>query len=140
MRGGGRWGARPPEFYVHADGRLVTVPGRVAYQLDRLLDLNALRSRVRGEDPELDAVLVALRLAAMVAVSEDGQPTRTLPDPDASLPWLTTQAAADRLDVDPRTVRRACQEGRLPARRAGRSWVVSREALEQYAAQRDRVA
>jgi len=51
---------------------------------------------------------------------------------------LTLQDAADALGVHYMTVYRYVRLGVLPASRAGRSWVVRREDLERYAAERQR--
>lgn len=125
---------RPPSAYVHAGGAVVIVPGRVAAQLDRLLDLTRLRIAVRGQDPETDAVLVALRTAALAwRQSAGGLPDRTTADP---LPaWITTSQTADLLGVDPRHVRRLAAAGRLTARQLPTgTWLVERESAEHYRA------
>lgn len=125
---------RPPSAYVHGDGAVVVVPGRVAAQLDRLLDLNRVRVAVRGQDPETDAVLVALRTAALAwRASAGGLPERTSADPMPA--WITTSQTADLLGVDPRHVRRLAVLGRLAGRQLpSGTWLVERESAEHYRA------
>ncbi|WP_436785782.1 helix-turn-helix domain-containing protein [Yinghuangia sp. YIM S10712] len=126
---------RPASAYVHGDGAVVIVPGRVAAHLDRLLNLNRLRIEVRGQDPETDNVLVALRLAALAWRSAGGLPDRTSPDPMP--PWITTGQAAELLAVDPRHVRRLITTGRLTARQLpSGAWLIDRETVEHYRAAR----
>jgi len=123
---------RPPTSYVHGlDGPVVIVPGRAAAWLDSRLNLRALRTAVRGHDPEVDAVLVALGVAAAAwRQSVVGTDQRTPAEP-APL-WLTTREAADRLDVTDRAVRRALAEQRLNGRRTNGGWLVDRESVEHY--------
>jgi len=133
--------ARPPTAYVHGiDGPVVVVPGRVAALLDNLVDLTRLRIDVRGQDPELDAVLVALRTAALAwRASAGGLPDRTPADPLP--PWISAGQTAELLGVDPRHVRRLATTGRLTGRQLGdRTWLIERESAEHYRATRTRAA
>ena len=43
---------------------------------------------------------------------------------------LSTDEAAALADLTARGIRRACQEGRLPAAKVGRSWRIDREDFE----------
>lgn len=131
---------KPPptaSAYVHGvDGPIVIVSARVAAQLDRLLNLTRVRVDVRGQDPELDAVLLGLRVAAMAwRQSATGHTERTSPDPMP--PWITTTQAADLLHVDPRHIRRLAAAGHLEARQIpGGSWLIERESVAHRAARR----
>jgi excisionase family DNA binding protein len=44
---------------------------------------------------------------------------------------LNTDEAAERLDVTKHQVRVLIREGKLPAQKIGRDWVIAEEALEQ---------
>ena len=45
---------------------------------------------------------------------------------------LTIADAAARLGIDPSRVRRLIREGRIPARRFGRAWVIAEADLNAY--------
>lgn len=47
---------------------------------------------------------------------------------------LTVEQAAAELQVNPETVRRQLSMGRLPGRKVGSTWRLSRRALESYLA------
>ncbi|MFE2110368.1 helix-turn-helix domain-containing protein [Kitasatospora sp. NPDC059463] len=127
---------RTPAAYIHGlDGPVVLIPARIAAWLDRHADLAQLRIQHRGSDPELDAVLVALRTAALAwRTAATGTPQRQQPAP---LPkWLGTTAAADHLGLAPRTIRLACETGALPARQIDGRWRIALEDLQHYRAAR----
>lgn len=128
---------RPPAAYVHGlGGPVVVVPGRVAAWLERHADLGKLRAEHRGADAEISAVLVALGVAAATwRGAATGTTDAATPEPD-SPSELSTSQAAGLAEVSPRAIRRAIAEGRLPARRAGQRWVLSREDVEHYRAGR----
>ena len=42
---------------------------------------------------------------------------------------IDTRAAADLLHMNLRTVQRLCKEGRIPAAKVGREWLVTKEAM-----------
>jgi excisionase family DNA binding protein len=48
---------------------------------------------------------------------------------------LTVEQAAQYLQLNPETVRRAARSGRLPAARVGRRWRFHKTTLEQWLAQ-----
>jgi excisionase family DNA binding protein len=132
--------ARPAEHYVHADGQLVLVPAKVAHWLGQH-GLDALRVRARGEDPEVDAVLSALRLAALThTASAGGSTSGSLLVNEAEVPpsseWMSTGQAADALGVTPRAVRLACKRGRLPAEQVDGRWRITRTSVSTYRAAR----
>ncbi|MFY1589160.1 hypothetical protein ACN267_32260, partial [Micromonospora sp. WMMD734] len=96
---------RPPAAYVHGlDGPTVVVPGRVAAWLERHANLRQVRTAQRGADPEVDAVLVALAVAAAawrqqaVPGSDHGTDQRNRPELGASCELSTTEAA-DRIGI-----------------------------------------
>lgn len=138
---GSRPPPRPPEHYVHgADGPVVVVPGRVAAWLERHAGLREIRTRRRGIDPEVDAVLVALAVAAAAwrntAGSPSGTERRNPAEPAAQSDTMTSQEAADELGCTGRAVRKAIAAGRLHARLVGGRWLVDPEDLAHYRAAR----
>ena len=50
---------------------------------------------------------------------------------------LTVTQAALRADLTTRAIRKACAEGRLPAHKVGRSWIIDREDLEAWINDKD---
>lgn len=126
---------RPPEFYCHGAG--VDVPVRVCALLEHHVDLAGLRQRLRGADPELDAVLVAIhRGALMWRGSVCGTSMAEGAEPGAGSQWLTSKAAGALLGIGARAVRKAIAADRLPAELHGGSWRISREDAEHYRAAR----
>jgi excisionase family DNA binding protein len=127
---------RQPASYVHGlRGPLVIVPGRVAEILERRAHLNEFRVSIRGTDPELDAVLIAIRVAALQwRASATG--SADAPPAEAGSTWLTTAEAAGIARITDRAIRQAIADGRLPATRSGRNWRIARVDLEQYRAAR----
>lgn len=128
--------ARPAEHLVHGlDGAVAVVPGRVAALL---LGTVGLANYTRGQDPELDAAVTALKIAAAawrttLADHGNGQARRA---PSAAASALSTADAARRLGCAPRTVRWAIASGRLEATTVGGRWVITAEAVEHYRAAR----
>jgi excisionase family DNA binding protein len=57
---------------------------------------------------------------------------RSIPQPQSTL--LTITEVAERLGLSEAMVRRYCAEGRLPARKVGKSWAVRRWDVERFAA------
>lgn len=131
-----RW--RPPEAYVHGIGApVVVVPGRVAAWLERHTDLRRIRAGVRGQDPEIDAVLLALTVAAAAwRTSATGTKDADRPEVDPPCKQMSTSQAADLLGVTSRAIRQAVHEGRLTAERVGYRWLLDREDVEHYRARR----
>jgi excisionase family DNA binding protein len=127
-----------PARYLHANRQVVVVPARVAAFLDRAADLTRIRGQVRGADPELDAVLTALREAAMAWRGSVSAGTNRAPiaEPVAQLPWVDSQTAAAALGISDRGIRKAIAEGRLQATRVGGRWRINREDVEHYRAAR----
>lgn len=127
--------ARPPESYVHGiDGPVAVVPGRVAAWLVRRLQLDRVRAEIRGTDPEVDAVLLALTVAGAAWRARscvDATPLAQSAQP-ASSSELTTNEAARRAGVTPQAIRKAITANRLPARRVGPGWLVEPAELDLY--------
>ena len=47
---------------------------------------------------------------------------------------LSVEEAAEYLAIDPQAVRRAARNGEIPAKKIGRHWRISRQALDQHLA------
>lgn len=128
---------RGPEQYVHGGGAVVVVPARVASWLLRHAQLDRVRAEVRGADPEVDAVLVALTVSGLhwrtAATGSD-----VAPEPEVGAPsqWMSTTQASDSLGITDRAVRLAIRDQRLPAEQVGGRWRISREDVEHYRAAR----
>lgn len=130
---------RPPAAYIHGvDAPVVVIPARVCAWLERHARLNEVRIRERGSDPEVDAVLVALRLAALTwRTAATGSPVAAKPEAPADLnQWLSTTQAADILYITDRAVRLAISEKRLPATLVNGRWRITREDIRHFAAAR----
>lgn len=123
---------RPPTAYIHGGPvPVVIMPARVSAWLERHADLNRIRVENRGNDPEVDSVLVALRLAALAwRTSTTGSSQAAEPEELPAL--MSTAQVADHLDVTDRAVRHAIKEGRLKAHRDGSRWKVAIEDLIHY--------
>ena len=132
-------GLQVPERYLMPDAVGAWLTGRVAALIYSRTDLGRLRTELRGVDPEVDAQLMALHLAALrwrtSATGSEAAPEPEVP-PSSSTPWVSTSEAADLLGITDRAVRLACKAGAMGARRVGDRWRISREAVKQYRAAR----
>ncbi len=130
---------RPAESYVHL-GPVAVVPGRVAGLLLRRGGLAEFHRKHRGADPELDAVVLGLKLADLAwrgSVGTDcGSDTDMAGLGPAGCTWLGTRQAARRLGISSRAVRAAISSGRLRARWVGGRHVLDLEDIEHFRAQR----
>lgn len=130
---------RPPESYLHGlAGPVVVVPARVATWLLRRAGLADYHREHRGVDPEVDAVLVALRVADQAWRASVGTDPGTDTDGAGLGPagWLSTAQAGRRLGITDRAVRKAIASGRLPAQWIGGVHALDPEDLEHYRARR----
>ena len=134
---------RAAEHLVHGlDAPVVIVSGRVAAWLLSRAGLEEYHRTHRGVDAELDQVVIALKLAALVwrernTGADPGTRTAdTTGQPAPSPQWLTTTGAARALGIGTRAVRKAIQGGRLPAQWAGGQWWLDREDVAHYRARR----
>ncbi|MFC4535687.1 helix-turn-helix domain-containing protein [Sphaerisporangium dianthi] len=124
-----------PEQYTHGPG--VEIPARICAWLESHAGLARLRIERRGQDPEVDAVLAAIRQqAARWRTSATGSPDAAQPEVAPSSTWLTTTQAGDLLGMTDRGVRDAIEGGRLPAENVAGRWRISREDVEHYRARR----
>jgi Helix-turn-helix domain len=133
----------PAEHLIHGlDAPVVLVSGRVAAWLLSRAGLDEYHRSHRGDDPEVDQVLVALKLAAIAwrerktstdhGTREAGAPPHVAPSPK----WFTTAAAARVLGITARAVIKAISVGRLPAVWSAGRWWIDPDDVEHYRAQR----
>jgi excisionase family DNA binding protein len=122
----------------------------VADILDRRLGLGKIRKKVRGQDAELDSVLMALGMAGLAfrtgqeqqfalrsgIGTEDAKPA----EPPSHSDVVGTRTAAGLLGITDRAVRKAIAEGRLPATTVDGRHRIHREDIENYRATRTRAA
>lgn len=132
---------RPAETYVYGlDGPVVVVPARVATWLLRRAGLEAYHREHRGIDPEVDAVITALKVADRASRGSVGTDCGTNADPTGSGPadstWLNTAEVARALGISARGVRKAVATGRLRARQVGGVHVFSPEDVGKFRARR----
>lgn len=116
----------------------VIVPARVAAYLERYAELDRYRRERRGEDAEVDQVLLALHEVALAwrgsaTGTRDAAPTE---HPAESHQWLNCQQAATVLGIGDRAVRKAIERNLLPAKSIDGRWRISREDLAHYRATR----
>jgi excisionase family DNA binding protein len=126
----------PPEAYVHGiDGAVAVVPARVAAWMDARFHLGQVRQAVRGFDPEVDAALLGLHLAAMTwPASDHGSEQGKCAEVEPPCTWVGTRQAADRLNITERAVRQAIATKRLPAEQVDGRWRITRDDVEHYRA------
>ncbi|MFE5293003.1 helix-turn-helix domain-containing protein [Isoptericola sp. NPDC056618] len=125
-------------YVIGIEGPAVVVPARVAAWLDARANLSALRMKSRGADPEVDDVLLGLRVAALAwRTSATGSAVDPEPEvPRESSQWLSTGQAANLLGITDRAVRLAIREGRLVAEQVAGRYRISRANVEHYRAAR----
>lgn len=129
-------GVQVPERYLVPDTSVV-VPARIAALIYRRTSLGDVRISLRGVDPEVDAVLMALHIAALKwRGSATGSEAAPAPEPAASSDWLTTTEAAGLAGVTDRALRKAIADRRLTSTRIGGRHRITREDLEHYRAAR----
>lgn len=131
-----------PERYLHGDrgARVVIIPQRVAAWLHSVVDCQREQHRrVRERYPELDAVLVALALAALeVTHSETGSGSAPLPEEAGQSTGRTvgTNVLAGRLNCTQRAITQAICDGRLAASKDdGGRWRINEDEAERFASE-----
>ena len=128
---------RPAATYLHGlDGPVVATPAWFALWLEQHTDLPRQRVALRGVNPAVDEVLLALHHAAMhvpssATASVTGSAPPRLPEVRQELP-LTPNEVAERAGVTGRAVRQAITAGRLHAHRSGHRWFIDRADAENY--------
>ncbi|MDT0263980.1 helix-turn-helix domain-containing protein [Jatrophihabitans lederbergiae] len=123
--------ARRAEDYIF--NGVVVVPPHVAARLATLVS-SELRQKQRDNDPDVYAVLVALRMVSLQygkLSTRSGTPFATEAEPTTGLD-LGVAAAADLMRISRRGVRKACEAQRLPARRVDGRWLISSEDAQNY--------
>ncbi|MFL0359063.1 excisionase family DNA-binding protein [Curtobacterium flaccumfaciens] len=124
---------------VHGmDGVVVLVTGRAAAWLLRYAELDHYHASHRGEDPEIDQTLIALKVAALSwRESATGTKNAAAAELPTQLQWLSTKQAADALAMTDRAIRKAIRENRLKANRVGRAYRINREQLAHFKARKE---
>ncbi|ULR50593.1 helix-turn-helix domain-containing protein [Streptomyces deccanensis] len=125
----------PPDPTVAAllrpDGSVI-VPASVAGDVLRAL-VRDLTARIRADGGEISPRIRALLYALHAADQQDtpGFPTET-PTAPADTVELGMREVAALLECSPQYARRLARNGSLPARRAGRIWLVDPTALDAF--------
>lgn len=129
---------RPPEHLIHGiDGPVVIVTARVCAYLNRYANLNRFREETRGQDAEVDGVLIAFGVAERKwRKSATGTRDAAKPELDPSSTWLSTTQAAGLAGVTDRGIRKAIAQGHLKAENIAGRWRINREDLTHYQANR----
>ena len=135
--------ALPPGYaaLIRTDGA-VLVPSGVADGLLRLLVLGIVEARKRdGDGGSLTnaamLVLHALNVAATkdaeaAAISVSGSQNSETRRIGARDQIMTCKAVAALLGCTTRTTRLACEQGRLPAHKVGRQWLILEKDLDIF--------
>lgn len=127
------------------DGPGVFVPARIAAGLERALNLDAYRIKVRGADGELDEVLLAWHVSAARWVDEQRGQVRFLPGGSSfddrrkltEVLWGTGEVAA-RSGCTTRAVRAAAGSEQLAGSKPDGEWRFTPEDVAQWQATRKR--
>lgn len=134
--------ARPinPERYIVPGGTVVLLPASACRFLVGYVNLIEMHSRYRGMNPEIDAVVQAIRAVDLHAQrSANGTQVAAEPEQPARSQWYSTGQAAERIGVTDRAVRKWCSDGTIPATRiAGRWRITSHDVAAKRAAVRPR--
>lgn len=127
--------SRPPEFLVFSHG--IFVSARAAAYLLRYAGLDAFRINHRGDDPEIDATLVAMTIVALQWRSDaTGTKEAARPELDRTSEWLSTRQVATQLHISESGVRKAIRERRLDAESVAGRYRVNREQLAHFTQRR----
>jgi excisionase family DNA binding protein len=133
---------RPAEHLVYT-GSVAVIDGRICAMLDRLLNLNRVRTQVRGQNVELDQALVAIRLAG-IAYDESASVGTVSAPPGEPVSQsksqlndtISTTEAAALLHMTRRAVSKECKQKRLPATLVGGRYRITRQDLAAFMAER----
>jgi hypothetical protein len=134
---------RPAREYIAGiDGPSVLVPGWAADWLERQTNLPHVRVGLRGIDPAVDEVLLAIRYVAIqyrqdassAASSVSGTSVDVDPEPEPALELthLGVSAAAALIGMSARAVRRAIAEERLAAQQIDGRYLIDRTDALNY--------
>jgi excisionase family DNA binding protein len=131
---------RPAEHLIHGiNGPFVVIDGAVCAMLDRLLRLDQIGRKYRGQNEQFDQSLAAIRLAGAAYSERSGSGADSAPQPDVpphsvrqQNPTVSTTKAASILGMTDRSVRRAIREKRLPATCLDGRYRINRDDLTNY--------
>lgn len=137
MSGGPRWRASRRYVYNIGGAEYVLVPARAAFLLNEKC-LAELRIEIRGKDKQLDELLFGIAaVAAHVRESLRGTRDAPTPEPVGTLTEaMSTTAAARRIGVTDRAIRKAIAQGRLQAEQVDGRWCITGADVEHYRATR----
>jgi len=131
---------RPAEHLIHGlDGPLVVIDGAVCAMLDRLLRLDQIGRKYRGQNEQFDQSLMAIRLAGVAHTQRSGSGQDSAPQPDVPPhsvrqhnQTVSTRQAAAILGITDRSVRRAINQKRLPATCLDGRYRITPDDLKTY--------
>ena len=109
----------------------MVVPARVALVLERAFDFNKLRVRLRGQDPEIDDVLLGLHTAAAgfvnrqteAVASDCGSTVAPSSEVPSGSTLMTASQVADVAGCTERAVTLAATTGRLDGLKLAGRWM-----------------
>jgi hypothetical protein len=118
-------------------GSMILTPedARILYQVARIADL---RQRHRIGDTRTYQLLADISVAAFHQPADIGILGRQEPAFDESRPW-TVHRVAIAAGLSDRKVRLDCQQGGLPARKEGTTWLIEHAEAETYIARGRRI-
>ena len=116
----------------YRDGPIAILGADAAAWLVSATNVEAVfAARSRDIDRAVAEQVIALMRVATSATASDIGSTEVEIAP-ATKDFLTSSEAAHLIGISDRAVRLACQTGRLPAVRNGRSWLVDPDDAENY--------
>ena len=135
---------RPVPNVVGIDGPSIVLPGWAAYWLETKTDLRRQRIARRGDDVVIDQLLADLGAVALDwanaeastgsdSGSDRGTKHRFIPEPATGLSGaMGVATAADLIGIGDRAI----AERRLPATQVGGRYLINREDVERFRADR----
>ena len=126
----------PAAAYLRDDGRVMLAPSRLLAWLHAEFPIRQRMIERRGEDRELDEMLLASWTAACSRppdsplIAADCRVVET--EPTSLRRWLSTKQAARRLGLQERQVRNLCRDRKLPAVKPNEVWLISPADLDEF--------
>ena len=118
----------PQEFMC---GPSVIIPISFAAWLNERFDLDHLRPRILGSNPEVDCLLAAIVIAAKSwRLSDAGNIARPLSEPARES--ISTGRAAGLIGITDRAIRAAIDRHDIPATKIDGRWQINRTDVETY--------
>ncbi|WP_193046815.1 excisionase family DNA-binding protein [Mycolicibacterium baixiangningiae] len=118
---------------------MAVIDGRICGLLNQLLKLDRVRAEIRGQDPQLDQALLAIKLAGAAYMNSSATGKRQAPQPEPATHCdqqddntISTTSAATLLGVTDRAIRRAITDKRLPATKLDGRYRIGRTELAHY--------